>query len=69
MPSCSGRSSSFGGNGGAMSGGRCCPASMACDFRAGPTFGKCLGNLGQGVNSNDVCRGGVCRGDDAGACP
>ena len=58
-----------GGNGGSLQGGRCCPAGMACDFGAGPTHLKCLGNLGHGLASNDVCRAGACRADDTSTCP
>jgi hypothetical protein len=68
-PVCSGRDSAFNGNGGQIFGARCCPAGMACDFRPGPTLGKCLGNFGRGLSTNDVCRGGVCSADDAGSCP
>jgi hypothetical protein len=69
-PWCSGRTSSFAGNGGPISGGRCCPIGMACDLNpSSPTWGKCLGNAGWGATSNDVCRAGVCSADSTAACP
>ena len=68
-PTCSALRSGFGGNGGVLQGGRCCPSGTACDFRAGATHLKCLGNFGRGLTSNDVCRAGVCSTDDTSTCP
>ncbi len=69
IPSCTGRGSAFDGNGGRIMFGRCCPQGMTCDFRSGPTYLKCIGNFGRATTTNDVCRAGVCVGEDAGTCP
>jgi hypothetical protein len=57
---CSGTGSALGGQGGAITGGRCCPEGTACDIATN----QCRGNFGAGANSNDVCRfEGQCSSD------
>src|SRR5262245_40204125 len=56
---CSGTFSVLAGQGGAITGGRCCPEGTACHL---PT-NQCRGDFGAGANSNDVCLGGTCMSD------
>jgi hypothetical protein len=64
-PVCSGSGSALGGQGGAITNGRCCPEGTACNLATN----KCAGNFGAGTNGNDVCRAGTCSSDDYASCP
>jgi hypothetical protein len=63
--SCSGSGSIFGGQGGAIVGGKCCPEGTACNLATN----TCLGNFGAGANSNDVCLDATCTADNYVSCP
>ncbi len=64
VPSCSGSNSVFGGQGGPIVGGLCCPEGTACHLASG----TCRGNFGSGANSQDACRAGTCSSDSYSSC-
>ncbi|HEV8200956.1 MAG TPA: hypothetical protein VGS03_13120 [Candidatus Polarisedimenticolia bacterium] len=63
-PICSGSNSTLGGQGGAITGGQCCPQGTACDLATN----TCRGNFGGAASSQDVCRNGACSSDDYSTC-